>query len=86
MRASLQNPIFEVLLTDEGDKKATRISKSLALVRNEFSHKDQWYNLFQDEEVERFLTADPSLNPPVFPFYSDNNPDMQAEYFIGLST
>ena len=40
MRASLQNPIFEFLMTEDSDIEAAQVQKSLAFIRNEFTHKD----------------------------------------------
>ena len=58
-------------MTEESSGEAAQIVKGLAFTRNEFTHKDNWSNLFEEEKVERFLTADPSISVTVFPPYLD---------------
>ena len=48
------------------------------MTRNEFKHKDKWYNLFEKETTNKFLTIDPEIDQIVYPFFFDNSEGIKA--------
>ena len=57
------------------------------MIRNEFSHKSKWYNpnIFQEGEKEQFITMDSSLVKPVNNDFWLYSPEIQAQFFFGLT-
>ena len=57
------------------------------MIRNEFSHKDKWYNpnIFAEGKKEQFITMDSSISVPINPDFWLKSPEIQAQFFFGLT-
>ena len=70
-------PIFDMLAVDES-RTDEKIRRGIFMTRNQFTHKDNWYNLFETENSIKFMSIESASKPAVYPFFYDFSEHIQA--------